>query len=239
MNESSAVSDIIQRMNSRRLQTDPADALLFAPATGGAPRARRDQARWFDSSAVEPAPVRAPQSVAPNPRAPNPRAKEPAPRTTPERGRVILLIVATIVAGALGIYGASRIKIGDDAPAASIANVAPVATPPAVEPTPAVEAPLPAPVEHGAETASAPVADTSFTPVANAQPTVAPPVDAIAPTAPTATPTRHRVKHKKVKRLKASTKHSIVQPAAVAPAPKPVAKPSRRAVQSADEESPL
>ncbi|HEX5058617.1 MAG TPA: hypothetical protein VFV99_04615, partial [Kofleriaceae bacterium] len=105
MNESSAVSDIIQRMNSRRLQTDPADALLFAPATGGAPRARRDQARWFESSAVETAPVRAPQPVAASPRA-NPRAQEPAARTAPERGRVGLLIVATFVAGAVGIYGA-------------------------------------------------------------------------------------------------------------------------------------
>jgi len=150
-----------------------------------------------------------------------------------------LLIAATIIAGALGIYGASRIKIGDDAPAASIASTAPVAAP-------TVEATLPAPVEHGTEAATAPVTDTSFAPVANAQPTVTPPIDTSAqptvtpPLDASATPTRHRaVKHKKAKRLKTSTKHSIVQPAAVAPAPKPVAKPSRRAVQRADDESPL
>jgi len=247
MSESSVVSDLIQRVHSRRLQTDPSDSLLFEP-TRGAPRARRDQARWFDSAVVEPAPVRAPQSVAPNPRAP-----KPVVRPTPERSHVWLLIVATIAAGALGVYGASRLQIGDDAPAASIANPAPAAMQPTLEAAP------PAPVAQAPGTAIAPATDTSMQPTVapvvdtNAQPTVAPPVDTNAPTAAPAvdtnapaaqpaTPTRHRVvKRKKVivKRIKPRTKQSTVQPAAVAPAPKRVATPSRSAAQSTDSESPL
>lgn len=243
MNESSAVSDIIQRMRSRRLETDPSDSLLFAPSTSAGPRKRPAQARWFDEPAPPPAPAPAPQLAARNPRA----AKVVAPRSS-DRSRIGLLIAAAIVAGGLGIYGASRLQIGDDAPAASMPHPALAITPPTLEATP------PAPVEQVA-TPSAPVAttaqptvptiDTTAQPTVtapvdtSAQPTVTPPVDTVAPTA-TPTPKHHRVvkrKKAKAKRVKASAKQAVAQPAEVA-APKP-AKRARRAAQSEDSESPL
>jgi len=201
MSESSAVSDLINRMHSKRLQTDPSDALLFATAT--TTRARRDD-RWFESSLVEPAPVPAPPQVV----APTRRARMPVAPPKGDRVRVTLLIMATIAAGVLGVYGASRVQIGDDAPAASIPSMdpAPIESMPEVAP-PAPPAPpatidqpnVVAPPDTNVATA-APVVETSMQPA-----------PAIAPAAPT--PTHHAIKRKKasVKRAKPSVKHTAVR----------------------------
>src|SRR5437868_15274618 len=99
--ESSAVSNLIRDLNTRRLRTDPGDVRLFQPPPSTrTPRARAaGAARWFE----EPPPPPAPAPVQPERRPAQPERKRPARPSAPSRNRTWLVMALFTVTGALGI----------------------------------------------------------------------------------------------------------------------------------------
>jgi hypothetical protein len=209
--ESSAVSDLIQRIHTRRLETDPGDAYLFqSPSCARAPRARRDPVR----AAVPPRMFER--------ATPSPTQAQPAP-PAPRRKGVWPLVVTLIVAGLGGTaaamyftttskHEAATGRLQSVPERAAITQVesppasldAPFASPAAVEPEPPTSASaIPAPVEPAATRSS------------------------------TTTPAPHHRSHAKPKRVIA--KHAN-RAASAAPRPPALSRLSR---QAPDSENPL
>jgi hypothetical protein len=221
--ESSAVSNLIHQLQTRRLQTDPSTASLFQPAPSA--RAPRVQAmrppapssRWFEHT---------PATI-----------KKPKPRTR-RRNPTWMLIIATLIAGAIGIGGAAYFPF-DSPDDASAAFVVPTIVPAAPAPAPIV---MPLNTPDPAPTIAAAPAETAPAEAAPAEPPPAEttPAPALAPEpAKPHKRTHAKKKHAIAKHVKASKPAAAAEPAEEAPAPPPPPVHHGPTVQSGDNENPL
>jgi hypothetical protein len=219
--ESSAVSDLLRRMHTQRLGTDPADTYLFQPPTSArAPRSRELAPRMFERATPSP-----------------PRPVQPARPVAPQRTRTWPLVVMMLVAGLGGIAAAKYLSTTSESeatppwqfvPASAAIAPAPVDPPPAAPP--AAVAPVEAPA------AVAPV--TAPDPAPTVEPAAAPPP---APATPAA---KHHRSHAKPKRVtaKPAKPAPVAAPSAAPAAAPPVATPpapKRPSHQADDSENPL
>jgi hypothetical protein len=266
-NESSVVSDLIRQLNTRPLDSDASDALLFRPApseqSGRAPQAFQPLARWRAPTPVpEPPAVAVREPAAPTRRAASMRPTAP---THPRRKSAWLFIIAMVASTIAGVFGFRYLQRELDAGSASA--VTPTSLPVT---TPATEAAVAPPVAPPVApiVAAAPASPEASPPTVEATaPTVAEaaPVTSTAPVAALdeapATATKHAVHRKAPKKGKrvakaATTKAaaSRAQPASAPPAqpasappaatpeptpPPAAAQPKRPAAQSGDDENPL
>jgi hypothetical protein len=214
--ESSAVSDLIHRVQSRRLDTDPADRTLF-----DRPRIAQPQ----------PAPVHRPRLA---------RASMPPPATTipspqPHRVKIWPGVLATILALGLGITGAALIVDRFEIGHANHATFVPpmpvvVVTQPIVAPPQAV-----ATVEPIVE-APPPRQPTVAPP--------SPPITQTPPPQPARHHVATKPKHVKVAKASHATKQPIPKPEIAPPpppSPSPPPPPPRpaRVQQASDSERPF
>jgi hypothetical protein len=219
MSTDSGVSDLIRQFQTRRLESDPGDAFLFQPSKD--PVRPVTPARSLDRAPFVPAPVqpapaarsveraRAPKHrpapVALAPARSLDRASRASATSYPDAPRDVVWpwIAATLVAGVLGLFGASylwRAVEGDDAsPSASVtpASIVPsdpiaaFTAPPVPQP---VVAPAPAPSPAAAAATNTLAVDAVVPPIA------APSTDPAASSTP---PKKLHRRHAKTKRVNA------------------------------------
>ena len=228
--ESSAVSNLIHSLQTRRLQTDPGTASLFQPAPSSrAPRAQpvrpvAPSSRWFEHT---------PPTIAkPQPQRQAHAQARPRPRKR-RRDRTWLLIVVTLLAGGLGVAGAAYFPFDSPDDGASF-------VPPVIVPAPAVAAPAPAP----APTVT-PITDTAPDAITSAEPP--PTTTTPAPVATTEPAKPHRRAHAKKKHaiarhVKTPKAAPAAEPADEEAPPPPAPAPAVHhgpSAQSDDSENPL
>jgi len=240
--ESSAVSDLIQQVHSRRLRTDPGDDALFGrtkPAQRVAARPIRLGLSTAPRASQARVPVHATAVTAPAAPKVMPRGTHPP---IPRGDRTWPLIIGAVVMAGIGVGGAWYASqfLDRDAPraAAGIAIPAP--------------APQPAPAPAAVAVAAAPsVSATAIEPTATAIEPAPAPAPAVEPTA-AAAPARHaKSKRATAKHAKRKAAHAAAaakaEPAkaepekAADPEPAPAPPPPRPTVQrqAADNENPL
>lgn len=227
--ESSAVTNLLHQMQSRRIQTDPGDAWLFNAQPGASP------VRPFDGL----------RAVVPPDRAPAPAAPVTAQRRAVmpvHRERVWPWITATLVAAILGVVGAARLWtwLNDDD-----RSTTPVAAPELAQDVPVAPVTARSPVAAAEEPLAPTVAPAFAIAVALVKP-----VDRVVVTrGDEVVTTRHKHKDKRGKRKRSKLERSTPARAsqrAAAPA-KPVSveparrtrAPDRPGRQAADSEDPL
>jgi hypothetical protein len=226
-------SALIHRLNVRRLQTDPADALLFEPTGANAKRtaAARPPIRW---SAPTVEAVQAPVAVRPVLR---------------QRSRAWMWIGAALVAGiacTIAVIGSQSDDVTIASATATTTTTPALLVMPGAAPTTAALGATPATAP--AETATTPVLADISPPAEPTVPTTA--VAQVAPLAPVAPVASggaahhhhraHAATQLAAKHAGASSSTHAVAPASVAsvPAHKAAAAPHRRS-QADDSESPL